>query len=350
MPTERVVVIRPARLTGVHAMVQSLGRHDAASRCRGFTLVELLVVIAIIAVLIGLLLPAVQSAREAARRSSCTNNQKQMGLAMHNYMSTFDKLPASRPVDKQPTPGKMSWAVVVLDYLEEGNLARLYDKTQAWDSPANVTAGQTVIPAFICPSAPAAPRRPAGSDAPAAIVGRSMGPSDYLTMHNNRRRFWSANGLTVPPNDLPGALRNSTISNGVVTSTGERRIGEISDGLSKTILFLENAARPNFFLLGRDQGGLLPRPEGYGWTDPDGGAGSMDGTDRVTGAVNGGSGTGTCIMTCNNDSEPYGFHPGGITVCMADGAVRFITQDVSAATFAALLTSNAGDLPGNDFQ
>jgi len=177
-----------------------------------------------------------------------------------------------------------------------------------------------------------------------------MGPSDYLTIHNVRRRLWSANGLTVPPNDLPGALTNSTISSGVVTRSGERRLGEISDGFSKTILFLENAARPNHFVLGRDQGGLLPRPEGFGWTDPDGGAGSMDGTDRVTGAINGGSGTGTCIMTCNNDSEPYGFHPGGITVCMADGAVRFITQDVSAATFAALLTSNAGDLPGNDFQ
>jgi prepilin-type N-terminal cleavage/methylation domain-containing protein len=335
-------------------MTQTILRSDASPPRRGFTLVELLVVIAIIAVLIGLLLPAVQSAREAARRSSCTNNQKQLGLAIHNYMATFDRLPASRPVDKQATPGKMAWPIVVLDYLEEGNLANLYDKTQAWDSAANVTAGRTVIPAFICPSAPAAPRRPASSaiaGTPAALNGISMGPSDYLTIHNVRRRFWTANGLTDPGADQPGALVNSTISSGVVTRTGERRLAEVSDGLSKTILFVENGARPNHFLLRsrRDQGGLLPRPEGFGWSDPDGGAGSMDGTDLVTGAINGGSGTGRCIMTCNNDSEPYSFHPGGMTTCMADGAVRYISEDVAAATFAALLTSNSGDMPGNDF-
>jgi len=338
-------------------MIRSVPRPDAGSPRRGFTLVELLVVIAIIAVLIGLLLPAVQSAREAARRSSCTNNQKQLGLAMHNYLSTFNRLPSSRPIDKQDPPSKMSWAVVVLDYLEEGNLANLYNKAQAWHSPANVEAGKRFIPGFVCPSAPGAPRRAAvdmtvdDTTTPPNIVGQSMGPSDYLTIHRVRRRFWTANGLTDPGADQPGALVNSSISGGVVANTGERRLSELSDGLSKTILFVENAARPNHFLLRsrRDQGGVLPRPEGFGWSDPDGGAGSMDGTDLATGAINGGSGTGRCIMTCNNDSEPYSFHPGGMTTCMADGAVRYISEDVAAATFAALLTSNYGDLPGNDF-
>ena len=308
---------------------------------RGFTLVELLVVIAIIAVLIGLLLPAVQSAREAARRISCSNNLKQLGLAMHNYLSAYDRWPNSRPLDKQsPTPGQMSWTVVVLDYLEEGNLSKLYDKTQAWSAAANVTAGQTVINAFICPSAPGAPRRAAGGTAPAAIAGRSLGPSDYITMHRTRRRFFTANGLTDPGQDLPGALQ----------ATGDRRISDITDGLSKTFLFMENAARPNYFLLGRDQGVVLPRPEGFGWSDPDGGAGSMDGTDLVTGAINGGSGTGRCIMSCNNDSEPYSFHPGGMTCCLADGSVKFISREISAGTFAALLTIAQGDFTGADYQ
>jgi prepilin-type N-terminal cleavage/methylation domain-containing protein len=330
-----------AHAVHVPAAVPHRAVRPAAPRRRGFTLVELLVVIAIIAVLIGLLLPAVQSAREAARRISCSNNLKQMGLAMHNYLSAYDKWPNSRPFDRQsPTPGRMSWAVVVLDYIEESNLANLYDKTQAWDSPANVTAGQTVINAFICPSAPGAPRRPAAAGAPAALVGRSMGPSDYITMHRTRRRFFTANGLQDPMEDLPGTLQ----------ATGDRRIGDITDGLSKTLLFMENAARPNYFVLGRDQGVVLPRPEGYGWSDPDGGAGSMDGTDLVTGAINGGSGTGRCIMSCNNDSEPYSFHPGGMTCCLADGSVKFITREVSAGTFAALLTINRGDFTGTDFQ
>lgn len=322
------------------SLIQSSQRPQPSRRPRGFTLVELLVVIAIIATLIGMLLPAVQSAREAARRMSCSNNQKQLGLAMHNYLSSYNKWPNSRPADRQtPTPGRMSWAVVVLDFLEEGGLAKLYDKTKSWDSPENVAAGATVIPAFICPSAPGAPRRPAASGAPANIVGKSMGPADYLTMHRTRRRFFTANGLPDPGQDLVGALQ----------STGDRRIGEITDGLSKTILFMESAARPNHFLVGRDQGVVLPRPEGFGWTDPDGGAGSMDGADSTTGAVNGSSGTGKCIMSCNNDSEPYSFHPGGMTVCLADGSVRLITQDISAATFAALLTINRGDIVGGDF-
>jgi prepilin-type processing-associated H-X9-DG protein len=96
-------------------------------------------------------------------------------------------------------------------------------------------------------------------------------------------------------------------------------------------------------------GTLLPRPEGFGWTDPDGGSGSMDGTSSVDGSINGSSGKGTCIMNCNNDSEPYSFHTGGMNVLLADGSVRFITTSVSAATWAALITARAGDVPLSDF-
>ena len=122
----------------------------------------------------------------------------------------------------------------------------------------------------------------------------------------------------------------------------------ITDGTSNTIFFVEDGARPNWFVLGRSQGTLLPRPEGFGWSDPDGGAGSMDGTDSTTGAINGGSGLGRCIMNCNNDSEPYSFHTGGMNACLADGSVRFVRSSISAASFAALLTAKAGDLVGND--
>jgi prepilin-type processing-associated H-X9-DG protein len=75
----------------------------------------------------------------------------------------------------------------------------------------------------------------------------------------------------------------------------------------------------------------------------------MDGTDRLTGAINGGSGTGTCIMNCNNDSEPYSFHTGGMNVSMADGSARFISESISAATFAALVTPRGGEVIDSDF-
>lgn len=312
---------------------------------QGFTLVELLVVIAIIGVLIGMLLPAVQSAREAARRMACTNNLKQQGLAFHNYASAFKVFPKSRPMDQQtPTPGEMSWCTLLLDFMEEASLSGRYDKTQAWNSAANVAVGQQVIGAFICSSAPAAPRRAVDSSVPnpdsvdlTHLAGKVMGPSDYIVMHRVRRRFYSANGLTVPAADLEGALARD----------GTTKLQQITDGLSKTMLAMECAARPNYYLNGRDQGGVLPRPEGYGWVDKDGGAGSLDGSSETTGAVNGGSGTGRCIIGCTNDSEPYSFHPGGMTAMMADGSVRFISREVNAATFAALQTRAGNDMIGD---
>lgn len=117
---------------------------SAIGRPRAFTLVELLVVIAIIGTLVGLLLPAVQAAREAARRTSCTNNMRQIGLSFHNYVTAYNRLPNSRPVAKTTPASVMSWPVLVLDYFEEGSLSRLYDKTVPWNAGTNATTGETV--------------------------------------------------------------------------------------------------------------------------------------------------------------------------------------------------------------
>jgi prepilin-type N-terminal cleavage/methylation domain-containing protein/prepilin-type processing-associated H-X9-DG protein len=311
-----------------------------AYRCRpAFTLIELLVVIAIIAILIGLLLPAVQKVREAAARVKCQNNLKQFGLAMHNYENTTGKLPRSRPFDL--AGNRMSWTVVVLDYFEQGNLARLYDKTIPWNASTNAITGQQAVPIFICPSVPDGNNRlPAGGTG-SDVDGKVMGPLDYIVMHRLRHRFYTANGLVNPAGtaDHDGPLNQNT----------ETPIVGITDGTSNTILVMEDGGRPNWYVLGRAQGTRLPRPEGFGWSDPDGCAGSMDGTDALTGAINGNNGTGRCIMNCNNDSEPYSFHTGGMNVGLADGSVRFIRSNISAATFAALLTAKGGDIVGNDF-
>jgi prepilin-type N-terminal cleavage/methylation domain-containing protein len=300
----------------------------------GFTLVELLVVIAIIGVLMGLLLPAVQMAREAARRTQCMNNLRQQGLAILNYESARKAFPESRPLDR--AGNRMSWAILVLDFVEQGNLANIYDKTIRWNTGTNVVAGRTQVPVFVCPSAGSGPTRLPVSGTGTALDGNVMGPNDYIVMHRLRHRFFSANGLTNP--------LGTADHDGVLVQNSKTQIGQILDGTSNTILFMEDAARPNWYVLGRAQGSILPRPEGFGWSDPDGGAGSMDGTDRLTGAINGGSGTGTCIMSCNNDSEPYSFHPGGMAVCNADGSTSFLDEEINASVFAAYLTPRGGEV------
>src|SRR5690606_12151353 len=144
--------------------------HSREASRRAFTLIELLVAIAIIAILVALLLPAVQSAREAARRMSCGNNLKQIGLALHSYHSSHSRFPPGRG---NPLPGLFSAQAFLLPYLEQGNLENLIDYNSApttfsipgttYDGSPNLPAARTVVTVYQCPSDPAG-GRVAGSE------------------------------------------------------------------------------------------------------------------------------------------------------------------------------------------
>src|SRR6478672_10843813 len=146
-----------------------------------FTLVELLVVIAIIGILVALILPAVQAAREAVRRSSCANNLRQLGLALHNYHDVFNKFPGARDPF---SPGPFSTQAHLLDYLEQSNLVRLIDFSQPTSSGVNLNVANMVVKTFLCPSDPANGRVPGftfGGCNLVANVGTGINGGDYVT-------------------------------------------------------------------------------------------------------------------------------------------------------------------------
>jgi prepilin-type N-terminal cleavage/methylation domain-containing protein/prepilin-type processing-associated H-X9-DG protein len=285
----------------------------------GFTLVELLVVIAIIAVLIGLLLPAVQKVREAAARMACQNNLKQIGLALHNYESTYGYFPASR-ITVAGNKTFRSWTPVALEYVEQGNLGRLWDQNVAWNIPPNLALATTNFKVFICPSAPSSRRPP--------LTGPVLGFGDYGSLNEVKPDFYSGNNLLMP-GDATGILQKVT----------NRRIAEVTDGLSNTIMVGEDAGRPSLYLMGLEAGTTA---DGWGWADPDCGF-SLSGVTAGTNIT-----PGPCVINCTNDSEFYSFHTGGINVCLGDGSVRFISRSITPSTLAALVTARGGEVASPD--
>ncbi|MCO6457283.1 MAG: DUF1559 domain-containing protein [Pirellulaceae bacterium] len=306
----------------------------------GFTLVELLVVIAIIAVLVGLLLPAIQSVREAARKSSCQNNLKQLGLALHLFADVYGAFPASGWTTTGPgnPAGRfVGWRPLTLPYIEQDNVRRLYDFEQHWWEGTNPTVAAVPIKVFRCPSTPtgqevlAAVAKP---PRPAMTFANPLAATDY-------EAIMGVQPGSINPH-LAAPLYGSSNRFSVMHRNSRSGFAHVLDGTSTTIMVVECAGRPAVYFQRRVEGGLW-NDQGLGWADSEGPF-SLDGATR-DGRTHGCGPAGGCSVGVNasNYNEPYAFHPGGGNLLFVDGHVQFLPADTALPVLAALCTMSAGD-------
>ena len=279
-----------------------------------FTLVELLVVIAIIGILVSLLLPAVTSAREAARRLQCSNNLKQLGLAILNFESAQGELPpAYTPIlpDDPHNYGRHNFMQFVLPYIEESASFDSLDLTANWNAPTNRRAVDVHLATMICPSAPSA-REYAGDYAPCTIIA------------NSARTVLLARNLISKRSDYRSMLQ---------PTPNPTKLREVVDGLSKSWLLFEDAGRPFHFVgtRGSNRGNI----SGARWAD-------YDAYLHVHDLC------GNAMMNCNNNNEIYAFHTGGANFVFGDGHVAFHSASIDPDPFVSLFTFAAEDTTAND--
>jgi prepilin-type N-terminal cleavage/methylation domain-containing protein/prepilin-type processing-associated H-X9-DG protein len=303
-----------------------------------FTLIELLVAIAIIAILIGLLLPAVQKVREAAARVQCQNNLKQIGLAYHNYANAYNS--SFAPAYLSDPAKTVGWGIFLLPYIEQDNLYNQYNFTAPffYSNPIyginNQAVANTPIKMFLCPSAPArsGPYTYNFSFPGFPMLSWQAYASDYSPIASVSPTL--AAYLNLPTTGLNGAL---------LPDKGTP-ILSITDGTSNTILSAEIAGKNELFQAGHDTGTTLSGFFGGegGWADATSAGSHLFGSS--------GDGTvspGSCGVNCSNDYGLYAFHAGGANVLFADGSVHFLAANVDIGVLCALITSTGGETTGD---
>ena len=345
---------------------------------RGFTLIELLVVISIIGVLIALLLPAVQAAREAARRGQCLNNLKQMGLALAGYESALGSYPSayvgnafatgsaygvSLPDDNRNGPPGFAWGSLILPYMEQSPLhASLNFGLPCW-APDNTTSARIKVSVFLCPSAVGGSdgfslHRYTNGDSNSPNDGGTY-PTDIFFAHSHyvtnagvhqpwgRTPQYSADFEVAEP--IPANGNRPASIDGPLYRNSRTRVADVTDGLSQTVFLGEHTAR----LSDKTWVGVVPfacTPSKPGWPSPPNSGGCLVGAH---------SGPDThdhpqvIIHAPNNPfghtDERYSDHPGGGNVLMGDGSVRFIKETIYPYTWVALSTRNGGEIANGDY-
>ena len=282
---------------------------------RAFTLVELLVVIAIIGVLVSLLIPAIGSARSAARRVQCTNNLRQIGIAVNNYESTYRTLPPPKAGTQFENRG--STFVLLLPFLEENSLFEGYDLTKPVDDPRNAAITQGIVPTYLCPQM----RLP--RTVPDLECRESLGPSSYVistrTKYSNHK-------------NLDGAFKTPP-------ATGRYRLStkRIRDGMSRTIFAGEvNYGHRDFLWTdcpernGQSKWGDTTWANGYwffAWGHMSADFPSLFNNSKLFASPN-------SARVFRSD------HTGGVNFVMLDASVRFVADDTDPEVRAALVTRN----------
>jgi prepilin-type N-terminal cleavage/methylation domain-containing protein len=294
----------------------------------GFTLVELLVVIAIIGILVALLLPAIQAAREAARRSQCVNNLKQFGVAYHNYHDTHKKFPPrfsrwtwepGTPSDNRPTfPAQ----VYLLPFMEQSALYDQLDSTKSSRQAPNVGFAGTLVPGFACPS---------DSSAREVITGSPKHANEYMSGASATTpiSYFASSGAWACP--APSGYNGYCLATGGAGFYGnDRTMGHITDGTSTTLAMGENV------------------PDCYNWSS------WLYGDTSVYSTSNGlNIKWTTCCRKKGGDwmnwqpcSSFKSMHPGGMNGAMVDASVRFFAETIDMTTFQQVGTIAGGEAIG----
>lgn len=298
-------------------------------RRRAFTLIELLVVIAIIAILIALLLPGVQQAREAARRTQCMNNIKQVMLAFHNYHDAHGGFPNRQAVTGTSPSNGHGWGLKLLPYLEQTALYNSWNWSKSFFDPENQAVTTIPVRSYLCPAAPGGPRvMPVSANTTQTSTGVA---GDYVVFHQI---------VTTGT----GAICKSCNTAAPKTVGGITPMAAITDGTSNTIMMSEGAGRPDYYI------GRVKQATTTGMTNPMF-WGCWAAYQSVTAqgfnaAATPGAG-GVYAMNRTNSQGVYSFHVGGAFFGFCDGRVRFISENASLVTLIALWTRDDGETPGD---